>query len=127
MRRLRLLGVAMTLAAFLFSAAAIEAATAFANPAFQTQWQQGEAVTPNFWGPLANAKDGQQEPYKEAASSQRLVQYFDKGRMELTNGKVTNGLLATELVKGQIQLGDNMFLPQSPPAIPIAGDPDKPG
>jgi Peptidase A4 family len=127
MRRLRLLGVVMTLATFLFSAAGIEAATTFANPAFQAQWQQGEVVTPNFWGPLANAKDGQQESYKEAAGGQRLVQYFDKGRMELTNGKVTNGLLATELVKGQIQLGDNAFQPQSPPAIPIAGDPDNPG
>src|SRR5262245_47123770 len=76
------------------------AATSFANPAFQTQWQQGEAITPNLWGPLANAKDGQQEPYKEAPGGTRLVQYFDKGRMELTGGAVTNGLLATELIHG---------------------------
>ena len=38
------------------------AAAAFAEPAFQAQWQPGEALTPNFWGPLATAKDGQQEP-----------------------------------------------------------------
>jgi hypothetical protein len=31
----------------------LSVANAFANPAFQTQWQQGKAVTPNFWGPLA--------------------------------------------------------------------------
>ncbi len=104
-----------------------QAAGGFADPAFQTQWQQGEAITPNFWGPLANAKDGQQEPYKEAAGGQRLVQYFDKGRMELTNGKVTNGLLATEIVKGQLQVGDAAFQPKGPPSIPIAGDPDNPG
>ncbi len=105
----------------------LNAATAFADPAFQQQWQQGEALAPNFWGPLANAHDGQQEPYKEAAGGQRLVQYFDKGRMELTNGKVTNGLLATELVKGQIQMGDATFQSQPSPGIPIAGDPDNPG
>ncbi len=103
------------------------AASSFADPKFQAQWQQGEAITPNFWGPLANAHDGQQEPYKEAAGGQRLVQYFDKGRMELTNGMVTNGLLATELVKGQVQVGDNTFQSKDAPAIPIAGDPDNPG
>jgi hypothetical protein len=105
----------------------LQASSAYADPQFKTQWDQGEAITPNFWGPLANAKDGQQEPYKEATGGNRLVQYFDKGRMELTNGKVTNGLLATELIKGQIQVGDATFTPQAPPAISIAGDPDNPG
>jgi hypothetical protein len=100
------------------------AASSFADPKFQQQWQQGEAVTPNFWGPLSSAKDGQQEQYKEAQGGQRLVQYFDKGRMELTNGAVTNGLLATEIVKGQIQVGDGLFQAKDPPAIPMAGDPD---
>jgi hypothetical protein len=85
------------------------AATGFADPRFQQQWQQGEALTPNFWGPLSIAKEGQQEPYKEAQGGSRLVQYFDKGRMELTNGAVTNGLLATEIVKGQVQIGDATF------------------
>ncbi len=103
------------------------AVSVFASPTFQQQWQQGEAVAPNFWGPLANARDGQQEPYKETRGGQRLVQYFDKGRMEQTNSVVTNGLLATELVKGQIQIGDTTFQRQPPPAIPIAGDPDNPG
>lgn len=103
------------------------AASSFADPAFQQQWQTGEAITPNFWGPLSLAKDGQQEPYKEVAGGQRLVQYFDKGRMELTNGKVTNGLLAKEIVKGQIQTGDAVFQSQSPPAISVAGDLSNPG
>jgi hypothetical protein len=106
---------------------AVDAASAFANPAFQTQWQQGEALTPNFWGPLANAKDGTQEPYKEAQGSSRLVQYFDKGRMELTNGAVTNGLLASELVTGRIQTGDSTFEDHAQPAIPVAGDPNTSG
>jgi hypothetical protein len=100
------------------------AAASFADPRFQQQWQQGEALAPNFWGPLANAHDGQQEAYTDAADGQRLVQYFDKGRMELTNGALTNGLLAVELVTGKMQLGDNTFMIRFAPEIPIAGDPD---
>ncbi|MDQ6601919.1 MAG: DUF4352 domain-containing protein, partial [Chloroflexota bacterium] len=69
----------------------------------------------------------QQESYKEASGGKRLVQYFDKGRMELTNGTVTNGLLATEIVKGEIQTGDATFQSSVPPAIPVAGDPDNVG
>src|SRR5690349_10873113 len=63
----------------------VSAAGGFANPAVQTQWIAGEAITPNFWGPLALAHDGQNEPYVEGkladgTSGQRLVQYFDKAR-----------------------------------------------
>ncbi len=127
MRRLLLFTTVITLFAAVCAAAPLGAAGSFADPAFQTQWQQGEAITPNFWGPLAGAGPGQQEPYVEAAGGQRLVQYFDKGRMELTSGTVTNGLLATDIVKGQIQVGNNAFQPKPSPAIPIAGDPDNPG
>ncbi len=127
MRRLLISGTAMLLAAMVCAAMPVQAASAFADLAFAAQWKAGEAVTPNFWGPLANARAGQQEAYKEAPGGQRLVQYFDKGRMELTNGTVTNGLLATEIVTGQIQVGDASFQPKVPPAIPIAGDPDNPG
>ena len=111
----------------LFFGAAAEAASAYAAPAFQQQWQQGEAVTANFWGPLSTAHDGKEEPYKEAPGGQRLVQYFDKGRMELSGSTVTNGLLATELITGRLQTGNNTFEIRPPPAIPIAGDPDTPG
>lgn len=99
-------------------------------PSFQIQWQQGETLAPNFWGPLSTAHPGQQEPYKEAPCGQRLVQYFDKGRMELTTpstGIVTNGLLATDLITGQVQVGDTAFQPKQSPAVPIAGDLDTPG
>ena len=120
----------------------VEAATGFANSAFQAQWEAGEAITPNFWGPLKNATGGVQEPYIEASlgssgsgpmnpgQGMRLVQYFDKGRMEINapaSGKVTNGLLATEIVTGQIQVGNSKFQAKAPPAIPIAGDPDNAG
>jgi hypothetical protein len=105
----------------------VGAATGFASPAFQQQWQQGEALAANFWGPLATANAGQNEPYKEAPGGTRLVQYFDKGRMELSGGAVTNGLLTSELIKGQVQTGDTTFQAKPPPAIPIAGDPDTTG
>ncbi|GEM_PF-3155459 len=116
-------------------AAPASAATGFASPAFQTQWTAGEALTPNFWGPLSLAREGQNEPYVEGkladgTSGMRLVQYFDKARMELTNpasGIITNGLLATELITGKLQLGDNSFQTLQPAGVPVAGDPDNVG
>jgi hypothetical protein len=133
-----LTGMAAVLVLSAFAAAPGQAASGYADPAFKAQWDQGEAITPNFWGPLATAKDGQQEPYKEGSlgsseggptnpgQGMRLVQYFDKARMELTHpasGLVTNGLLATEIITGQVQVGDNTFQPLAPPNIPVAGDP----
>jgi hypothetical protein len=109
------------------NAVATEAASAYANSGFEAQWQAGEHIVPNFWGPLSTARDGKQEFYADAPDKQRLVQYFDKGRMELVNGEVHNGLLVTELITGRIQVGDNTFDPREPPAIPLAGDLDTPG
>jgi hypothetical protein len=134
-----LTGMAAVLVLAAFAAAPGQAASGYADPAFKAQWDQGEAITPNFWGPLATAKDGQQEPYTEGSlgsseggptnpgQGMRLVQYFDKARMELTHpasGIVTNGLLASEIVKGMIQVGDATFQAKPSPAIPIAGDPN---
>ena len=102
-------------------------AAGFADPAFEAQWRAGEAIAPNFWGPLSTATGAILEPYREAAGGQRLVQYFDKGRMELTNGAVTNGLLAREIVTGRMQIGDEIYEDRPAPAIPIAGDTDNPG
>jgi hypothetical protein len=127
MRRLIAVAGAIALLTSLLHVANADAASAFASTAFQQQWQRGEAVAANFWGPLATAHDGQQESYKDAPGGQRLVQYFDKGRMESTNGAVTNGLLATEMIRGQLQTADATFENRTPPAIPIAGDLDNPG
>ena len=43
-------------------------ADSFADPIFAQRWQQDEAVTPNFWGPLATAGAGQYESYLFAAA-----------------------------------------------------------
>ncbi len=126
MHRSRIILVVMLAITLVIASTGARAASGFAAPAFQAQWQAGEAITPNFWGPLETAKDGQTEDYKDAQGGNRLVQYFDKGRMELTNGTVTNGLLATEIITGRIQTGDNSFQNQAPPNISIAGDAENP-
>ena len=100
--------------------------SAFALAAFQMQWQAGEALAPNFWGPTGTGS--LQEQYAESPSGQRIVQYFDKGRMEAAaDGTVTNGLLANELISGQMQVGNGSFQTRAGARIPIAGDPDNAG
>jgi len=134
--RLRIFAISIALAAILtpvitgIGVLPAHAATVFASPAFGNTWQKGEAMSPGYWGPLANARDGLQEPYKEAEAGQRLVQYFDKGRMEMPTpaaGAVTSGLLAVELITGRVQLGDNTFQQGTPAAIPVGGDTDSGG
>ena len=87
-----------------------------------------------FWGP-APFTPALYEWYRESPGNARLVQYFDKGRMEITDPAsdpndhwyVTGGLLTRELVSGRIQLGDSEFLDAGGGApIPIAGDLDNP-
>ncbi|HEX3723128.1 MAG TPA: S8 family serine peptidase [Nitrolancea sp.] len=82
------------------------------------------------WGPNAFAVTT--EPYAEAQEGQRLVVYFDKARMEITNPYgdssnvwyVTNGLLVSEMISGRLQLGVQEFQQRQPAQIPVAGDPD---
>ncbi len=69
------------------------------------------------WG-AGPSSAGLTETYRDAPGGARLVQYFDKARMELTDATratVTTGLLTRELVTGHIQVGDN------PAAIEVRG------
>lgn len=106
-----------------------QGASQFANPAFQQQWQSVERVIPNFYGPLTTANDATTEPYIEGQyngqSGVRLVQYFDKARLEqiTPSRRITSGLLTVELKTGNLQLGDSTFAQNSPANIGIAGDP----
>jgi len=106
-----------------------QGASQFANPAFQTQWQSLERVIPNFYGPLSTAYDPMSEQYVEGQyngqSGMRLVQYFDKARLEqiTPSRRITSGLLTVELKTGNLQLGDNTFAQNAPAYIGIAGDP----
>ena len=80
-----------------------------------------------LWGP-GGFKTDPGETYVEGQGGKRLVQYFDKARLELTgtsdNRGVTSGLLAKELMTGQLQLGDNKFEQRGPSSQSVAGDPD---
>jgi len=97
--------------------------TPFGTAAFSTLWSGIEPTVPNFWGPVV--QPALMEPYREAANDSRLVQYFDKARMEQTtaSGLVTNGLLTVELITGQRQMGDASFVPSPPSTLPVVGDP----
>jgi len=78
---------------------------------------------PGFWA---------YEPYSESPRGVRLVYYYDKSRMELTDPLddqsnpwyVTNGLLVNELISGELQIGDAGFEEREPAEINVAGDPD---
>jgi uncharacterized protein YkwD len=118
----------------------IAAGESFADPAFQKVWERsdkaiadGKASRTWLWGPQPFAT--RKEAYAEAPGGERLVQFFDKSRMEITNPNsdktshwyVTNGLLTVELVTGRMQSGDSSFETRSPSQIPVGGDPDNPG
>jgi glucose/arabinose dehydrogenase len=110
----------------------------FAHPAFERLWQrtdrqvQDGTVKRSFlWGPAPFTK-GIEEEYAESTGGKRLVQYSDKSRMEITNPNgdqtnpffVTNGLLARELISGQLQTGNQRFENRQPAQIGVAGDPN---
>jgi sortase (surface protein transpeptidase) len=120
-------------------AVALPASMPFVDSAFETVWMRNDqpvaarAVARSWtWGPAPMAAG--LEPYADApdGSGKRLVQYFDKARMEINNPRgnpedrwfVTNGLLTVELISGRMQVGDNKFEMRKPADIPIASDPD---
>jgi subtilisin family serine protease len=85
-----------------------------------------------LWGPAPLATGF--EPYEQSPFGERLVRYFDKARMEITNPLddlsspwyVTNGLLVSELISGQMQVGDATYRFQGSAAVAVAGDPNDP-
>ncbi|HET7036622.1 MAG TPA: hypothetical protein VFI42_13140, partial [Thermomicrobiaceae bacterium] len=88
----------------------------FADPAFRDLWQRtdgdvasGKVTRAELWGqPVPFG--ARREPYAEAKGGERLVQYFDKGRMEINDPTadpksewyVTSGLLTEELITGRV-------------------------
>jgi plastocyanin len=102
----------------------------FADASFQQLWAMTDANPGGHtyvWGPTPFT-NGLMEDYKEAPNGKRLVQYFDKARMELTTpgGPVTAGLLTVELITGREQVGDATFMQRDPAHVTVAGDPDNP-
>ncbi len=116
-----------------------EATPTFADPAFRAVWGRtdgpvaAKTATRTFlWGP-GPLSGSVREPYAQSPDGTRLVQYFDKSRMEITNPAaaatdpfyVTNGLLVLELMTGRVQVGaDPKQTEQRDPATANAvGDP----
>lgn len=139
---LRLVLVSLVLTGLFVSVFSIDStATAddFASPYFKNYWARADlpVVTGSVnrgyvWGEKPFYTN--YEEYQESPNQRRLVQYFDKSRMELTRPApdgdprspffVTNGLIARELILGSVQTGDNRFVSRIPAFdIPIAGDP----
>ncbi len=111
----------------------------FAHPAFERVWtrtdllvKQGGVDRSWYWGP--QPRTATQEQWLEAPGGQRLVQYFDKSRMEINDPNadpnslffVTNGLLTVELISGNMQIGTSAYSPRTPACINISGDVDDP-
>ena len=112
----------------------------FADPAFEKVWSRtdtpvadGSVKRSFYWGPKP-LSGPLAEAYAEGANGKHLVQYFDKGRMEVNNPGadpanpfyVTPGRLTMELVTGQIQVGNDKYMTHYQANIPIAGDTDDP-
>lgn len=117
------------------AAASASADYSFASGAFRKVWEgpdlpvaQQTTSRSYTWGPEGWAFNT--EEYQESPGGRRLVQYFDKTRMEITNPAaapgdryyVTNGLLVKEMVSGLLQLGNTRFSPLEPALVPVAGD-----
>jgi hypothetical protein len=128
---------AVAVVAILVGLGAVAASAPFADEAFEQVWSrtdrpvaEGRISRTWLWGPQPFAT--LDESYDQSPGGKRLVQYFDKSRMEINNPAadrsspwfVTNGLLAKELATGRLQLGDNRFEERTPARVPVAGDPD---
>src|SRR5437016_12265119 len=102
-----IVGILMLASAGRGPAQAQAQAAEFADPAFKALWDRtdglvasGAAKRPWIWGPAPGATLS--EPFIGLPKDQHLVQFFDKGRMELNNPNgdksdpfyVSNGRLA---------------------------------
>jgi hypothetical protein len=111
----------------------------FADSAFTAVWTRtdslvadGTAARSWYWGPAPGMIV--RAPYADAPGGTRLVQYFDKSRMEINNPNgdrtskffVTNGLLSIEMISGKIATGNSTYETRTPAAIPLASDGDDP-
>jgi hypothetical protein len=107
----------------------------FASAYIRAIWQRddgavaaGSISQPWMWGPGPFYTN--YEPDADAPEGNHLVQYFDKGRLEVNdpNGDVrspwfvTSGLLVAEMVAGSAGTGAKSFYRLGPANIPVAGD-----
>ncbi len=97
----------------------VYAADGLGNEAFTKAYN----ANPGLWGTPAQVLN---ETWFNTKSGQRQVQYFDKGRMELTYPETQPGLvgdskLVVELVSGRMQVSDTLYWQYDAAEIPVAG------
>ncbi len=129
-------GLALSGLAIVPSNSQAQAPQNFANAAFSRLWERTDAPVASssvkrtwFWGPAPNSS-GISEDYKEGSGGKRVVQYFDKSRMEINDPQadpnspfyVTNGLLTVELISGRMQVGKDSFVTRQPSRTNVTGD-----
>src|SRR5258708_5789500 len=130
-----LLGAGAQNLALLSSSSFASAGVPFADPAFQKLWARTDAPVADgsvqrswYWGPQPG--DSRSEAYAGIPGGAHLVQYFDKGRMEINNPNgdrgsewfVTTGLLVAEMVAGKEQIGNRQYRRLQPAEIAVGGD-----
>src|SRR5690349_21386767 len=107
--------------------------------AFSNLWNRTDSLVAShavtrswFWGPQATWTAREVYVDDPTGTQSRLVQYYDKSRMEINNPNgdksnpfyITNGLLTVELITGNMQTGNNKFQYRWPAEIDIASDTD---
>jgi hypothetical protein len=111
----------------------------FANDAFKAEWNRSDGLVastavmrPWVWGPAPGPS--LTEPFGGLPGNSHVVQYFDKGRMEINDPNankndpfyVTNGRLTEELISGLVQTGYTAYETRAPATINLASDADDP-
>ena len=132
--------IALVFAVALLVPALAAVAQSSSNEYFDRAWVRidgpvstGQASRSWVWGPTKYGEAFMEE-YTESPGGMRIVQYFDKSRMEITNPAgdpnsrwyVTNGLLVVELISGNMQVGNFDFEERNPASVNVAGDADDP-
>lgn len=122
MFRVLLLAIGVIIAVSLLPVQATQP-SAFADPAFAALYNTSNAQQRALlWGsdPLVSLI----EPFTGAPGDRRLVQYFDRGRMEMATlgtdeRDVTQGLLVREMATGNVQVGYDTFVQGAPAVVPV--------
>ncbi len=140
----RAVGLFAMLSLCLIPAVQQASAASIGSYAFEKIWSRtdqpvaSQAVNRTWmWGPQPFT-NVMVEPYAQGnvagQTGVRRVQYFDKSRMEITDSTadpnsewyVTNGLLAKEMITGQMQIGNDSYVDYGPAQINVAGDENDP-
>jgi hypothetical protein len=107
----------------------------FAHAAIRARWERDDGPVAArrisrtwLWGPGPFYTN--YEPFEDAPAGNYLVQYFDKGRLEISDPEadpaspwfVTSGLLVKEMVTGRVQTSADGGYDLGPARAPVAGD-----